>query len=278
MFNIFQKKLPNNAPDFLIIGAQKAGTTALYNYLTNHNYIQGSKIKEIHFFNSDDRYSKGLELYHSYFLDKEDKKILNFEASPSYLVNEKACERIYNYNKNIKIIVLLRNPIERAYSAWNMYVQRYEKNINWFFDNWANKYNQKSNFIQRDKDNIFDFYKYIKEEIKYIHKEPNSIVEAPVIIHGYYSTQIKRYYEKFPQKNILIIENQDLNYNTINELQRIENFLKIPNFNWNKNNIKKIFKGQYKQQIDNKSIKLLRELYDPHNQELFDLIGKKYTW
>ncbi|MGZ8918140.1 MAG: sulfotransferase family protein [Methylobacter sp.] len=117
---LFFTNSPNSFPNFMIIGAQKAGTTALYEYLSRHPQIQPTKVKELHYFNCEARYKNGIEFYRSFFqLDTESK--LLFDASPGYLNNANAPKRIYAHNPNVKIIILLRDPVERAYSAWNMY-------------------------------------------------------------------------------------------------------------------------------------------------------------
>ncbi len=105
----------------MILGAQKAGTTALYIYLAKHPEIVAAENKEPHFFDCPFRYSQGIEYYHSLFpyIDPKNPKI-TFDASGGYLANPSAYQKIYQYNPQLKLIVLLRNPIDRAFSAWNI--------------------------------------------------------------------------------------------------------------------------------------------------------------
>jgi len=105
---------------FLIVGAEKAGTSALFAYLRRAPGIYGPVTKELNFFDRDDRYGDGtdLTLLHRWFLLAPDGA-LRGEASPSYLKNPHCFARIRAYNPDIKIIAILRSPVLRAFSGWN---------------------------------------------------------------------------------------------------------------------------------------------------------------
>ena len=118
-------------PDFLIIGAQKGGTTSLYLYLNEHPNIGGAVIKEVSFF--DKNYHQGLAWYRAQFptplrkLYTRDVRKQNYivgEASPGYLIYPHAPERIAKILPRVKLIALLRNPVERAYSQYRHNVER----------------------------------------------------------------------------------------------------------------------------------------------------------
>jgi len=104
-------------PDFLIIGAQKGGTSSLYTYLKSHPEIKSPLKKEIHFF--DIYYSKGLRWYKAHFPFKSNRHISG-EASPDYVSHPEAPSRIKALNPDMKLILLVRDPIVRAYSAYQM--------------------------------------------------------------------------------------------------------------------------------------------------------------
>jgi hypothetical protein len=109
-------------PDFLIVGAAKAGTTSLYNYLIQHPKIDGAVRKEVHYFDRD--YDKTIDYYRSCFpsLSQPNDHITG-EATPYYLFHPYAPERIHKTMPFTKIIILLRNPIDRAYSHYNFTVR-----------------------------------------------------------------------------------------------------------------------------------------------------------
>jgi hypothetical protein len=108
-----------NKPAFLIIGAQKAGTSSLFRYLSQHPDIRLPKRKELHFF--DLQYSNGIDWYERLFPRKKIiKRQITGEASPFYLFHPLVPERVFNHYPNIRLIVLLRNPVDRAYSHFHM--------------------------------------------------------------------------------------------------------------------------------------------------------------
>ena len=106
--------------NFLVIGAQKSGTTSLHEYLKAHPKIIMPKAKELDFFSSDKNYKKGIEFYHSFFAKNHEQDFLRGEASPQYMYKEGIAERIYKYNPKMKLIMCIRNPLDRAISHFNM--------------------------------------------------------------------------------------------------------------------------------------------------------------
>ncbi len=110
-------------PKLVIIGAQKAGTTTLFDLLSHHPRIIPPRRKEISFFSNDERYAKGLEDYWAQFPRRSiwSGRRITFEASPMYLFNPLAAERIARHLPGALCLVVLRDPVQRAYSAWNMY-------------------------------------------------------------------------------------------------------------------------------------------------------------
>lgn len=104
--------------DFLIIGTQKAGTTSLYHYIKQHPEIYFSEVKEVTYFVDDILYEKGKDYYHSFFNKYSNEKVTG-SAYVHMLPSVDAPERVRDYNPNMKIIVMLRNPADRAYSAYN---------------------------------------------------------------------------------------------------------------------------------------------------------------
>lgn len=105
-------------PDFLIIGAMKGGTTSLYNWIGLHPDVQLSREQEIHFFAN--HYRKGLNYYRSYFPKKSTGKLTG-ESSPYYFYHPLVPERVRADIPKCKIIVVLRDPVFRAYSHYQMH-------------------------------------------------------------------------------------------------------------------------------------------------------------
>jgi hypothetical protein len=109
-------------PDFIVIGAMKSGTTSLHHYLNLHPEISMSNLKEIDFFSIDSNWKKGVKWYESYFT--ENSKIRG-ESSTSYSKHpafDNVAKRMYSVLPNVKLIYLIRDPIERIVSH---YIQNY---------------------------------------------------------------------------------------------------------------------------------------------------------
>ncbi len=106
--------------DFLVAGVQKSGTSALDKYLRLHHQIEMAKEKETHFFDNEDNFANPVDYsqYHIFFDTNGKKK--RGEATPIYTYWYSAPQRIWQYNPAMKWIIILRNPIDRAYSHWNM--------------------------------------------------------------------------------------------------------------------------------------------------------------
>jgi hypothetical protein len=118
-----QPLMPRMKPKLIIIGAQKAGTTTLYDLLAQHPQVIPPKEKEVSFFNRDDRYRDGMGRYWSRFPKQpvSPKRLITIEASPHYLYSIVAAERIARHLPRVICVAVLRDPVARSYSAWNMY-------------------------------------------------------------------------------------------------------------------------------------------------------------
>ena len=273
-----RRLLSSARPDFIIAGAQKAGTTALYEYLSLHSNIQATQQKEYHFFDCDKQYQQGYKYYQSLFQFSTNSK-LTLDASAGYLESTKAPSRIHAYNPDVKIIILLRDPVKRAYSAWNMYQKYYSLNRDWY-DEWDSFCGTTDLTVYRRQDeHLFDFLQYVIDEMKFLaNNDPTKILEAAILNHGNYYEQIQRYLSFFNKSQILILENEEMKLNTVNALRNVESFLGIPNYDWTSQDISPVFEGKYSEPIDETAKRLLCDYYSSSNEQLFKLLGKRYNW
>ena len=130
-------------PNFFIVGGVRCGTTSLYHYLGQHNFISRAAYDELGYF--DDNYHLGLNWYRSMFttkstkrnIEKEYGKFLTFDVTTTYMESKRTAENIIKIKPEIKIIVILRNPIDRAYSQFNVSVK--EKTEELSFDDAINE-------------------------------------------------------------------------------------------------------------------------------------------
>ncbi|MDJ0645030.1 MAG: sulfotransferase domain-containing protein [Flavobacteriaceae bacterium] len=272
----------NTYPTFIIAGAQKSGTTSLAYYLSQHPEIQQAYEKEVGYFNSK-RYYKGDNWYRKQFPPRF-KKVKYFEATPDYMYIKSFPERVYKHNKDIKIILILRNPIDRAYSAWNMFkgihaASEYRKNriINRFIIHGDDEI-AVENFIKfLNADEYPDFSSYIQMELNMI-KERSPVSLPGFIRYGLYYEQIEPLFRYLDKKNILILENRELKLNKELTLEAILEFLEIaPSVN-GKFNLEEVGTRSYSEPMSIEDRKLLADFYHIPNKKLFDLIGKEYAW
>lgn len=122
-------KINKKTPKFIVVGGHRCGTTYLYENLIEHPeiYLNPEK-KELHFFDRDENFDKGLTEYQNNFLDADNKLI--GEITPNYFANKKVPERIFNSLKEVKLVVILRNPVKRSFSHYKLFqsnIKKYQK-------------------------------------------------------------------------------------------------------------------------------------------------------
>lgn len=253
------------SPDFIVVGAQKSGTTYLYNLLVQHKDILPAITKEVHYF--DNNIEKGVDwyLYHFPFRFNNKEKITG-ESSPYYLYHPLAAERIYNFNHNIKIIIILRNPVDRALSHINMIINRYAIEFN--LENICNI--EKEFLIQNNLTK-----KLVNRTI-----EKSSIHQNfSFIQRGIYVTQVKRYMKFFHlNENLLVLKSEDFFTDTKKQMNKIFEFLGV---SLNSSNLEfdvDDFSGVYKINNSSECKIRLQKYYKRYNEELEDLLKLKMNW
>ncbi|MBS1746343.1 MAG: sulfotransferase domain-containing protein [Bacteroidetes bacterium] len=188
--------------DFFIVGAQKTGTTSLYKYLDEHPDIFMPIVKENHFFIDDKAYQKGENYFHQFYDSYQSQKLIG-GASVHMFSTLAVPERIYHYNKDAKIIIMLRNPVDRAYSAYNFAIKNgWEQPSNHFIDTIALQ-EQRIKGSFNEQTNLSYFYV------------------------GLYYQHISNWLKWFPKENIYIIFNNDLKKNAQKTVQDVCRFLGV---------------------------------------------------
>jgi hypothetical protein len=262
-------------PTVFIVGAQKAGTSALFSYLACHPDFYRPRRKELSFFDQEINFQKGEKWYHIFFPSQVGKEAsaLSLDATPEYMYYPQAMQRIRRYCSNAKIVILLRNPVERAYSAWNMYRNLSERGSMLDTKRWD--YVDATNRLLSEKP-FRDFQSVVVNEIANISSE---IPEPGIVRRGIYVTQIERVYESFPKEQVLIIESTELRTETEKTVERVGSFIGLPSISWDVNTVKGTHKGSYQSKaIPSEASRLLNEFYAPHNEKLFNLLGRDFDW
>ena len=247
---ITNKKLEK--PNFLIAGAPRSGTGYVYHILDVHPDIYMAKPEkpEPKFFLVDEKYNKGIEYYlEKYFSNVVGKKAIG-EKSTNYMENEFVPERIKRHLPEIKIIFLLRNPIDRAFSNYL----------------WSKKNGLET--LSFDDALINEKERNLKLENKYKYSMPFSY-----IYRGFYAKFIKRYLEHFNRNQILFLLYDDLLVDPKIIVGKLYQFLSvyqlIPKMDLNVR-VNLANDGKYK--MSNFAYNYLKEIYRQPNEELSKLI------
>ena len=194
-------------PNFLCIGAPKSGTTSLFEILKQHPEIGLSSFKEPHFFDNDVNWEKGLDWYKkNYFSGIESCKSIG-EFTPSYLGSEICSSRIKEtLNKDIKFIVLLRNPISRSYSHY-LHTKRDEYENLSFLDS-----------LEKEEGRLQDYR---------INKDDVSFSRFSYKYSSMYSLHLKNYLNEFKKEQFCIVLFDDFVNHRERVIKRILNFLDV---------------------------------------------------
>ena len=196
----------------MIVGAQKSGTTALSEFLDQHPKIQMALGKETHLFDGkkfDDNWSADeiSNKYECYFPNSASADLMG-EATPIYLYFPEIAERLSNYNPDLKLILILRDPTERAYSHYLMEYERGNESKPFWLALLLESYR-----IARD-DNPRD--------------ESSSQRRHSYRSRGCYTRQLENLLNHFPQQQILVLRNEELRCDHAETLKRVFDFLGVP--------------------------------------------------
>jgi hypothetical protein len=190
--------------DFVIAGTQKGGTTALDFYLRQHSEIGMADCKEVHFFDREEYFRDGTppySTYHAHFTRNTSCKLLG-EATPIYMYWHDAPRRIREYNPDVRIIVILRNPIDRAYSHWNMLRATGMETLSF------------REAIHREEERCYEALPCQHRLYSYVDR-------------GFYVDQLRRIWTCFPEDQTLCLKTENLRDHPQRTLEDVCRFLRI---------------------------------------------------
>ena len=253
-------------PDFIIIGAQKSGTTSLYDLISKHPGVIPTRHKELHYFSST-KYEWGTRWYRLNFPTKLEKRILekklNYriitgEATPNYILHPNTKKRIKNLIPKTKIIVILRNPADRAYSHYNHNVERKLENLSFEEAIREKRFEGKEDKIYDDR-----FF------------EASNYMMYSYLLRGRYAEQLEAWFKIFEKDQILVVDFEEFIKIPNKVLNEIFEFLELPRYE--QKNISKLNIGEY-HSMDPQTRKFLIEYYKPDKEKLYKLLNRKFDW
>ncbi len=251
-------------PDLLIIGAQKCGTTFLYQLLVQHPRVKSAFVKEVHYF--DLNFAKGNNWYRSNFplRMRNTRTYITGEASPYYLFHPHAAKRASMVVPDAKLIILLRNPVDRAYSHYQHQTKR----------------------VAGEARETLTFEEAIEAEERVLPAEVSRMLRdesykssshrtRSYLSRGRYMDQLQVWSSFFQREQMFIAKSEDLFSGTTNSLERMLDFLEIPH--WAPETYSIPNKREYTG-LDPLVRQRLDEYYKPHNQRLYEYLGVDLGW
>ena len=255
-------------PSFLIIGVRKGGTTSLFAYLNSHPHVLPCLVKEPHFF--DLHFGYGDTIYRACFPSQRQVRKLKAasscavhwgEASTCYIYYPQVPQRVKDVLPEGKFILLLRNPVERAFSHY--------------------EHNKRHGIETRS------FEDAIEEELSLGPAGCLDIKRAEAngsqhhryfcyLSRGLYFEQIKNWHSVFPKEQMLIIKSEDLFRNTATEFRKVLAFLGLED--WQPEEGFRPYNVGVKGRLDPRTRDRLAPFYKPPNEQLYDYLGVDYGW
>jgi len=252
-------------PDFIIIGTEKSGTTSLYDYMIQHPSIFAARTKEVHYF--DINYV-GEWWYKSHFptvfkknyFKRKNEKFVTGEATPYYLFHPLVPQRICQTLPKVKLIVILRNPIDRAYSLYHDNIRKKIENLSF------------EAAIKKEDERLKDEKEKILANSRY-----NSIIYwgYSYLTGGIYTQQLKTWFNFFHKNQFLILKTDDLQTNPNQVLNKTFSFLNVDNHEIQNLNTMNV--GKYKP-METSTREFLHDYFYNYNKELENFLNMKFNW
>lgn len=257
-------------PRFIVAGAPKCGTTALYFYLLSHPQVAGPSQNEMGFFSQN--YEHGLDWYRSHFPIKmvtswrarySGKEIITGEHTPAYVMHPLAAQRMADTLPDVRLIILLRDPVERAYSHYQHEFRCGHENL-CFRDAIAMEPQRTAQELDR-----------MRSELGY--RGPEYVRHA-YLDQGKYRPKLEQFFRHFDRSQIMIIKSENLFEQTQDVLDEVLDFLCLDPFKLK--NVERVNSGEYMplREADPSLESALREHFAPSNESLYSLLGINFGW
>ncbi len=254
-------------PDFLVVGAQRCGTTSLFRALEQHQEVARPTLnKGINYF--DINYHRGERWYRAHFpfaftarrLANQEKPKVIFEASGYYMFHPLAAQRIANDLPNVKIVAMLRDPVERAYSAWKHESAR-------GFDHMSFE-----EAVARETERTAGERERMIADPTY---QSSAYRHHSYTARGHYSTQLRTFYDRLPASNIHVVYSESFFMNPEQEFGRLAEFLGISssrNISFDRHN------ARPSGPMPGQTRAVLTKMYETEADKLEELVGRRPPW
>lgn len=254
-------------PDFLVIGVGKGGTTYLYHLLTQHPLVEPAATKEVHFFGN--LYDEGVEWYRQCFPTprwKDGRMTITGEASP-HIAHPPAPERVAEVVPEARLIALLRNPVDRAYSRYQQMVRR--GRITRSFEE----------VVEKEKTLLLEAPQGGEEREEYLaeaRESSESWIQA--LYKGIYVEHLARWSEHFDREQMIVLKSEDFFARPQEVLQQVFRFLDLPEWQPDPSEFERKRNSRKYEKMSPETRRHLEEYFAPHNRRLYDFIGRDLGW
>ncbi len=253
-------------PDFIIIGTSKSGTTSLYYYLLQHPLVIPTSKKELFFFDRD--YARGMSRYRAHFPTRLNRmrhraagrKVITGEASPTYLEHPRTPERIHAVAPAVRLIAILRDPVQRAYSLYQLKVRSGEEQLS-FEEAIAREERE----VERERKRVLSDDRYFSRLLHH----------HAYLTGGIYVEHLRRWTEVFPREQLLILSSRKLQSDRTHTYGRVLEFLDLPAHTPQHFGALNTFPYP---PMDASIRERLADFYRPHNERLWEFLGEDYGW
>ncbi|MDH2902159.1 MAG: sulfotransferase domain-containing protein [archaeon] len=241
--------------NYIIIGTQREGTTTLFHYLSENQSVSNPAKKELHFFSEN--YEKGLSWYRNHFPIKRNR--ITGESTPYYLYHPLCAERISRDLPDVRLIVMLRNPVSRAYSNYWLQVNQGHEPLSF-------------------EEAIKAAEKRTAEEEKILRDgNYNSLPHRSYsyLARGLWASQLERYFKYFNKEKMLILKSEDFFHEPISIVMKTFDFLDLPT-----KDLKPIRQHNTIDypKMNEETKQKLSEYFRPYNEKLYSLLGFDFQW
>jgi hypothetical protein len=248
-------------PHFIVIGAQKGGTSALNYYLGLHARVFPASRKEVHFY--DRNYHRGTGWYRAHFpLRARVSAAVAGEATPAYLAHPLVPRRIAAVQPRVKLIAVLRDPKTRALSHYQMSLRRGREDLP--FDE----------AVRREEERISRGWEKLQSGVV---SDSTAYRYFSYKHRGRYAEQLRRYLEYFDRSQLLVLSSEALRNDTESTMRRIWDFLGIP-AQLDGLDLRPRRVGTYRTEISPETERYLEGYFRPLNEDLYELLGEDFGW
>jgi hypothetical protein len=252
-------------PDFVIIGAQKCGTTSLYNYLLRHPAVAPATKRSIKFFDHGPNWAKGGTWYRAHFPFAWKRtapagRPLVGECTPSYLVHPLGPRRVHETAPETRLIVLLRNPVDRAYSAYHHQHRKGRESLSF------------EAALARERERVGNEYRRLSTDRRFVAQDYR---HYSYVGWGCYVEHLEPWLQTFKREQIHIALTEDLAGDSAGTLAQVHAFLGLPAVRLD--DYPRLNAGRY-DSLEPRLRQRLVEHFEPYNRRLAALIGRNPGW